>query len=122
MSTAANRFLALLTAPRSAPIVVAHRGDSFHAPENTLAAARQAWRAGADAWEIDVRLTRDGVPVVLHDESLERTTDVALRYQKDPRGKDGFRVSDFDLAEVVTLDAGSWFVDKKGGPRSARAF
>jgi glycerophosphoryl diester phosphodiesterase len=122
MSPATNRFLALLRSPRDATIVVAHRGDSFHAPENTIDAASLAWSAGADAWELDVQLTRDGIPVVLHDESLARTTDVALRYRSDPRGRSGYRLSDFDLAEVLALDAGSWFVDKEGRPRTAEAF
>ena len=67
-------------------------------------------------------MTRDGVPVVLHDESLLRTTDVAARFAGDPRGRDGFRITDFDFEEVRTLDAGSWFVDGNGGPRSARDF
>jgi len=117
-----NHLLALLKARGDHPAIVAHRGDSFRAPENTLEAARLAWQVGADAWELDVQLTRDGVPVVLHDESLERTTDVARRFAGDPRGQNGFRVSDFDFDEVKTLDAGSWFVAQEGGPRSARAF
>ncbi|MFI5455645.1 MAG: glycerophosphodiester phosphodiesterase [Isosphaerales bacterium] len=104
------------------PAILAHRGDSFRAPENTLEAARLAWQAGADAWELDVQLTRDGVPIVLHDQSLLRTTDVARRFASDPRGQNGFRVSDFDFDEVKTLDAGSWFVAKDGGPRSAHSF
>src|SRR5262249_55636217 len=116
-----NRFLALLRGPRACPMIVAHRGDSFHAPENTLEAARLGWEAGAEAWELDVQSTRDGVPIVLHDESLLRTTDVDTRWPHDPRGRDGFRVSDFDFDEVRALDAGSWFVDSSG-PRSAREF
>jgi glycerophosphoryl diester phosphodiesterase len=92
------------------------------APENTLEAAIRAFRAGADAWELDVQLSRDGVPVVLHDESLVRTTDVARRFRGDPRQRDGFLVGDFDLEEIQGLDAGSWFVDPVGGPRSARDF
>ena len=67
-----------------------------HAPENTLEAARLGRQAGAEAWELDVQLTRDGVAVVLHDESLSRTTDVAARFPGDPRGRDGYRVTDFD--------------------------
>jgi glycerophosphoryl diester phosphodiesterase len=122
MSPTTNRFLALLQSSRKAPVVVAHRGDSFHAPENTLEAARLALQAGADAWELDVQLTRDGTPVVLHDASLLRTTDVATHFQSDPRVRAGFRVSDFDLAEVQALDAGSWFLDDNGRPRTARAF
>ncbi len=117
-----NRFLALLKDRGPDPVIVAHRGDSFHAPENTLEAAQLAWRAGAAAWELDVVLTRDGVPIVLHDESLLRTTDVALRFKDDPRGQGGFRVSDFDFSEVRSLDAGSWFVAADGKGRSARAF
>src|SRR5262249_12041353 len=85
-------------------------------------AARLGWEAGADAWEFDVQLTRDGVPVILHDESLLRTTDVAARFAGDPRGRDGFRISDFDFDEIRSLDAGSWFVADGGGPRSARDF
>jgi glycerophosphoryl diester phosphodiesterase len=117
-----NRFLSLLRARKAHPVVIAHRGDSFHAPENTLEAARLAWRFGAAAWELDVRLTRDGVPIVIHDESLLCTTDVAKRFAGDPRAETGFRVSDFDLDEIKTLDAGSWFVADEGGPRSASAF
>src|SRR5579885_275964 len=119
---AGNRFLTRLAAPRGRPLLIAHRGDSSHAPENTLEAARLGFEAGADAWEFDVQMTRDGVPVVLHDESLLRTTDVAARFAGDPRGRDGFRVSDFDLDEIRTLDAGSWFIADDGGPRSARDF
>jgi glycerophosphoryl diester phosphodiesterase len=61
----------------SARPVIAHRGASGAAPENTLAAFELAVRQGADAFELDVRLTGDGVPVVLHDPTLERTTDRA---------------------------------------------
>jgi len=117
-----NRFLSLLESTGDRPAIIAHRGDSFHAPENTLEAARLAWKAGAQAWELDVRLTRDGDPIVIHDDSLIRTTDVAARFAGDPRGRDGFRVSDFDHDEIRSLDAGSWFVSSTGGPRSARAF
>jgi glycerophosphoryl diester phosphodiesterase len=111
-----------LKSRRDHPLVLAHRGDSFHAPENTLEAARLGWEAGADAWELDVQLTRDGIAVVFHDEFLTRTTDVATRFHGDPRSRDGFRLSDFDWSEVCSLDAGSWFVDDPGGNRSAAAF
>ncbi len=117
-----NHFLAMLRSPTGRPMIIAHRGDSAHAPENTIEAARLGWKSGAAAWEFDVQSTRDGVPVVLHDESLLRTTDVAIRFAGDPRGRDGFRVSDFDLDEVQSLDAGSWFVAEDGGYRSAREF
>jgi glycerophosphoryl diester phosphodiesterase len=117
-----NLFVKRLKSNRCRPLIIAHRGDSCHAPENTLEAARLGREAGAEAWEFDVQMTRDGVPVVLHDESLLRTTDVAARFAGDPRGRDGFRVSDFDFDEIMTLDAGSWFVAENGGPRSARDF
>jgi glycerophosphoryl diester phosphodiesterase len=119
---ARNRFLTLLESAGDGPVIIAHRGDSFHAPENTLEAARMAWKAGAHAWELDVQLTRDGDSIVIHDDSLTRTTDVAARFANDPRGRDGFRVSDFDYDEIRSLDAGSWFVARVGVPRSARAF
>ncbi len=122
VSKTQNRFLDLLKARRAHPIIVAHRGDSCHAPENTLEAAHLAWKAGAHAWEIDVQLTRDGVPVVLHDETLTRTTDVATCFAADPRRREGYRLWDFDFEEVRALDAGSWFVAADGGPRSARSF
>jgi glycerophosphoryl diester phosphodiesterase len=61
----------------SARPVIAHRGASGAAPENTLAAFELAARQGADAFELDVRLTADGVPVVLHDPTLDRTTNRA---------------------------------------------
>jgi glycerophosphoryl diester phosphodiesterase len=55
------------------PLIIGHRGASAVAPENTMAAFREAIAAGADGIEFDVRLTRDGVPVVIHDRSLHRT-------------------------------------------------
>ena len=119
---AGNRFLERLKAPRSRPLVVAHRGDSAHAPENTLEAARLARSSGADAWELDVQLTRDGVAVVIHDDSLERTTDVGVRFARNPRAEAGFLVADFDFEEIRSLDAGSWFVEQPGGARSADWF
>ena len=102
--------------------IFAHRGDSFHAPENTLEAAQRGLDAGAEGWEFDVQLTRDGKAIVLHDDSLMRTTDVAVRFVGDPRAGRRFLAADFDLEEIKTLDAGSWFVRPDGAERSARAF
>jgi glycerophosphoryl diester phosphodiesterase len=105
------------------PLILAHRGDSFRAPENTLEAARLGLQGGADGWELDVRLTLDGHPVVIHDESLLRTTDVASRFDGDSRRISGFLVGQFSLEEIRSLDAGSWFVDDSSQePRSARGF
>jgi glycerophosphoryl diester phosphodiesterase len=117
-----NRFLDLLKARPDFPAIVAHRGNSSRAPENTIEAARLAWQSGADAWEIDAHLSRDGVPIVLHDDTLTRTTDVAVRFAQDPRATAGYRVCDFDFAEIRSLDAGSWFVEPLGGHRTARWF
>ncbi|HEX6043373.1 MAG TPA: glycerophosphodiester phosphodiesterase family protein [Pyrinomonadaceae bacterium] len=63
----------------SPPLIIAHRGASAVAPENTIAAFQAAIDAGADGIEFDVRLTREGVPVVIHDETLYRTTGVRGR-------------------------------------------
>lgn len=83
--------------PVGRPCVVGHRGASATVPENTLAAFDAAWRAGADAIELDLRLTADGVVVVIHDDTLDRTTDGS--------GAVGPRT----FAALRTLDAGSWF-------------
>jgi glycerophosphoryl diester phosphodiesterase len=118
----ANRFLQRLLDRSGGPLVVAHRGASFHAPENTIEAATRAWQAGAEAWELDVRLTRDGVPVVFHDDSLLRTTDVARRFPDDLRARLGYRVAQFDHDEIGRLDAGSWFLANRPGARNATDF
>lgn len=84
---------------------VAHRGARSLAPENTLAAARAGLAAGADMWELDVQLTADDQLIVLHDSELTRTSDAAVRFP----GRSPWRVADFTLAEIQTLDCGSWF-------------
>lgn len=90
---------------RPTTAVIAHRGDSSAAPENTLAAARAAVAAGADAVEGDLHRTKDGALVVVHDRHLRRTTDVTTVRPEWGRA----RVADLTLAEVQQLDAGSWF-------------
>ncbi|HWQ00281.1 MAG TPA: glycerophosphodiester phosphodiesterase family protein, partial [Vicinamibacterales bacterium] len=62
-------------APAARPRVFAHRGGAALAPENTIAAFDRGLACGADGLELDVRLARDGVPVVIHDATLDRTTD-----------------------------------------------
>lgn len=79
------------------PTVMAHRGLSADAPENTLYAFSDAISVGADFIELDVQQTRDGVLVVMHDSNLKRTTGV----NKD--------IWDVDYADIQNLDAGSWF-------------
>jgi glycerophosphoryl diester phosphodiesterase len=85
--------------------VIAHRGARSLAPENTLAAARKAHALGADLWETDVAVSADGQLFLMHDDSMMRTTDVAERFPG--RVPDAF--STYNLAEIRTLDAGSWF-------------
>ena len=86
--------------------MVAHRGARSLAPENTLAAAEAALLLGADLWEFDVETTRDGELILLHDGTLSRTTDVALRFPD----RSPWRAADFTWDEVRDLDAGSWFL------------
>ncbi|HKN67275.1 MAG TPA: glycerophosphodiester phosphodiesterase family protein [Gemmatimonadaceae bacterium] len=82
--------------------VIGHRGNARLAPENTLESFRQAAALGVDAIELDVRLTRDGVPVVIHDPTLGRTTDR------------GDAVADISLARLRRADAGAMFTPDAG--------
>jgi glycerophosphoryl diester phosphodiesterase len=104
--------------------LIAHRGASAYAPENTLPAYRLAIGQGADYIEQDLQITKDGVLVCLHDLTLERTTDVARvfpdRFRTESRGGESVRrwyVSDFTLKEIKRLDAGAWFAEKFRGTR-----
>ena len=81
---------------RERPLIFAHRGASRLAPENTLAAFRRAVEIGADGVELDVQLSADGVPVVIHDATVDRTTDGSGE------------VRDLTLAQLQELDAGSY--------------
>lgn len=83
--------------PYSQPLIIGHRGASAAAPENTLAAFAEAFVEGADGVEFDVRLARDGVPVVIHDRTLSRTA-----------GSEA-RVDALASDEICSMDAGSWF-------------
>lgn len=87
------------------PLIIAHRGASREAPENTFAAFRRALELGADALEADVRLTADSVPVLFHDETLERTTN----------GTGPLRAIAWE--QLRRLDAGSWFAASFAGER-----
>jgi len=78
-------------------LAIAHRGASAITPENTKLAFIKALDLGADAVEFDVQLTRDDVPIVFHDETLDRTTNGTGR------------VNETDFAVIAELDAGSWF-------------
>jgi len=87
------------------PRVIGHRGAKATAPENTLAALRQSVAEGASWVEFDVKLTADGHPVLIHDETLERTT--------NGKGK----VAETSLADIRALDAGSWFGRRFAGEK-----
>ncbi len=109
----------------STPWVVAHRGASAYAPENTVPAFRLAADQGATFVEFDLRLTKDRQLICLHDESLERTTDVEEIFPDRFRTLPGaggaptrrWLLADFTLAELRTLDAGSWFSPSFRGTR-----
>jgi glycerophosphoryl diester phosphodiesterase len=93
--------------------VVAHRGSSGAAPENTLAAVRLAITQKSDVVENDIHRTRDGELVIVHDTTLARTTDVETKFPD----RAPWNVGDFTLAEIKTLDAGSWFGPEFVGER-----
>jgi glycerophosphoryl diester phosphodiesterase len=89
-----------VTAPVATPLVIAHRGASGYLPEHTLAGYELAIRMGADYIEPDLQMTRDGVLVAIHDDTLPRTTNVADLFAAR---NGGYKVADFTLAEIRTL-------------------
>ncbi len=89
----------------NSPLIVAHRGFSAIAPENTFSAFKSAIRLKADMIELDVQSTKDGTPVVIHDSKVDRTT--------NGTGK----VKNFYLWSLRELDAGSWFDSKYKGEK-----
>ncbi|MFI2762569.1 glycerophosphodiester phosphodiesterase [Streptomyces echinatus] len=95
------------------PTVIAHRGASAYAPENTLASIDKAAELGFSWVENDVQRTRDGELVVLHDDSLQRTTNVEDVFP----GRAPWKVRDFTAAEIARLDAGSWYSPAYAGAR-----
>ncbi|SDL87861.1 glycerophosphoryl diester phosphodiesterase [Nonomuraea maritima] len=90
--------------PGTTTHVIAHRGASAYAPENTIAAFELAGEQGADMFELDVQETEDHQLVLMHDTTLTRTTDVE---QVHP-GRSPWNVRDFTLSQIRKLDAGSW--------------
>lgn len=91
--------------PNNEILIVGHRGAAGHAPENTIASIELAIELGANAIEIDLRQTKDGIPVALHDSDIDRTTDGCGE------------VSDLTFNELQKLDAGSWFDNQFTGER-----
>ena len=94
------------------PLVIAHRGDSALAPENTLPAFESAVKLKADLVELDYYHSKEGVPVVIHDNFLDRTTDAEAVF-----GKPKMLVEETALADLQRLDTGSWFDAKFKGTK-----
>lgn len=84
---------------------IAHRGARSLAPENTILAAKKGFEIGADLWELDVAMTKDGELVVIHDDTLERTSNAAEVFST----RRPWNVVDFSFADLQTLDFGSWY-------------
>jgi len=129
-------MLSMLATPRAADRpkqLIAHRGASGYAPEHTSAAYKLAIEQKADFIEPDLAVTKDNILICLHDDTLERTTDIANVFPNRPssarEGRDGqggrdgqegrkrWLANDFTLAEIKRLDAGSWFDPKFAGEK-----
>lgn len=102
---------------KPAPVLnIAHRGARAFAPENTLAAFAKAKHFGCELFELDVRLSKDDVVVVHHDENLLRCTDAKTRFPS----RDSYNLEHFTCAELKQLDAGSWFCRQLDLPATER--
>jgi glycerophosphoinositol inositolphosphodiesterase len=86
--------------------IMAHRGASIIAPENTLIAAETAAKMGAYGFESDLRISLDGVPFIMHDETLKRTTNIIEVFP----GKENDLAEEFLLTELKKLNTGWWFI------------
>jgi glycerophosphoryl diester phosphodiesterase len=95
---------------------IAHRGARAYAPENTLAAFAKAKIFGCDMFELDVRMTKDGVVIVHHDENLLRCTDAKSKFPE----RNNYNLADFTYKEIKQLDAGSWYVKQLDLPNTER--
>jgi glycerophosphoryl diester phosphodiesterase len=99
----AANLMGPLRAPGEAAFIAAHRGDRATAPENTVPAFEAAVVSGSGFVEVDVQLTADGFPVIIHDRTVDRTT------------TGSGAVADLTLAQIRALDAGSWFAPAFAG-------
>lgn len=99
------------------PAVIAHRGASFLAPEETRPAYLLARELGVDYLECDIQRTKDGELIALHDDDLSRTTDVAEVFP----GREKDTIDTFTFAELQRLDAGSWF-NRQASDRARDSF
>ena len=109
-------LVASLAAHTSKPVVIAHRGASGYLPEHTLEAKVLAHAMGADYLEQDVVLTKDDVPIVMHDTQLETISDVAQRFPDRKRADGHYCALDFTLAEIKQLHA-----NERINPKTGRA-
>jgi glycerophosphoryl diester phosphodiesterase len=91
---------------------IAHRGARAFAPENTLVAFQKAKLFACQMFEMDVRFSKDRELIVYHDEQLTRCTDVKLKFP----GRKTYTVEDFTYDELITLDAGSWYIEQLSLP------
>jgi glycerophosphoryl diester phosphodiesterase len=94
------------------PLVIGHRGYCDIAPENTLPSFQLALEAGADLVELDYHQSKDGVPLVFHDDTFDRTTDARKKWKRSR-----VKVSDKTAVEIQMLDAGSWFDPQFAGTK-----
>lgn len=101
----ATNMMGSLRAPGEPAFIAGHRGDRADAPENTMPAFQAAFASGLEFVETDVQLSLDGVPVLMHDETVDRTT--------DGTGS----VADLTLEQLRALDAGSWYAPEFAGTR-----
>ena len=111
-----------LCAEAARPLVIAHRGASGYLPEHTLEAKAMAHGLGADYIEQDIVLTKDAVPVVLHDIYLDTVTDVAKRFPDRKRADGRFYVIDLTLVELKQLRVAERFNAKTGKPVYAKRY
>ena len=109
-----------LAAP--APLVIAHRGASGYLPEHTLAAKAYAHALGADYLEQDIVLSKDDVPLVLHDIYLDTISDVAARFPDRKRADGRYYALDFSLAELRQLEVRERFNARTGEPVYAKRY
>ena len=112
----------MLAATMAAKIVIAHRGASGYLPEHTIPAIAMAHAQGADYLEQDVVLSKDGVPVVLHDIHIDTVTDVAKRFPGRKREDGRYYAIDFTVAELKQLNASERFDPRTGAAVFAKRF
>jgi glycerophosphoryl diester phosphodiesterase len=106
----------LMSAAAADKVIIAHRGASGYLPEHTLEAKAMAHAFGADFLEQDLVLTKDDVPIVMHDITLEAVTDVESRFPDRKRADGKFYAIDFSLAEIKTLNVHERVDTKTGKP------